>query len=278
MRTTDVSSDRRKLNDPRTWVLASSLCALAVASLPSCAKTCDSYTFARDLIQKASSPAEFLSALDRYCGPSQLPEWSGRAVIRSSDGRDLCSLPDGEKQHVLARSKELTFTFEGAWRPPFTTSGLGRHTSAQLMQRRWIGLVDDPQHPTIVQLQIYPYGSPHKLYLVKAGSAPSECALLERFALLAYEEGHVRVHLTAPRFRASTQWQYRSDSVGWAGRLIAFATVDRYGIDRTDLYRGPLVKYGAYWNRQEVSLAIGTGDSWYLVSDTDRLVLMSGRI
>ncbi len=271
------------MTDPRAWVLASSLCALAVAALPGCANACGSYTFARDVIEKAGSPAEFLSALDRYCGASQTPGTGGRAVIRSSDGHDLCSLSDGGKQQTLSRSHELTFTVEGAWRPPFTTSGSGPRTSAQFMQRVWIGLVDNLQHPTIVQLQIYP-NSPYKLYLVKAGSASSECTLLERFALMADDEGHVRVHLTAPRFRVSTRWQYRSDSVGWAGRLVAFSKVDQYGIDRTGLYQGTLVKHQAYYNGQDVSLAIGTGDSWYLVRETyafrepDRLVLMSGRI
>jgi hypothetical protein len=96
---------------------------------------------------------------------------------------------------------------------------------------------------------------------------------------LAYQEGHVRVHLTVPRFRSSTQWRYRSNSVGWAGRLLTFLTVDRYGIDRTEVYRGPRVKHlEGLWNGQDVNLSIAGGASWYLVRDRDRLVLMSGRI
>gem|GEM_PF-7065513 len=270
------------MNDARVCALAASVIALAVASLPGCAKACDSYTFARDLIQNAGSPAEFLSALDRYCGPplDLDPVKGGTPIIRSSDGRNLCALTDREKQQALSRSKELTFTVEGAWLPPFTSPASKGGTGAQLMQRRWIGLVDDPQHPTFVRLSIYPDSpdSPYALYLVRAGSAPSECSLLERFASLAYDEGHVRVHLTVPRFRSSTQWQYRSDSVGWAGRLLTFLTVDRYGIDRTEVYRGPLVKHQATWEGQDANMSIAGGASWYLVRESDRLVLMSGRI
>jgi hypothetical protein len=265
------------LNDARVCALAASVVALAVASLPGCAKACDSYTFARDLIQNAATPAEFLSALDRYCGPPRTPETSGTPIIRSSDGRNLCALTDREKQQALSRSKELTFTVEGAWLPPFTSPASKGGTGAQLMQRRWIGLVDDPRHPTFVKLSIYP-DALYALYLVRAGSAPSKCSLLGRFATLAYDEGHVRVHLTVPRFRSSTQWQYRSDSVGWGGRLLAFLTVDRYGVDRTEIYRGPLVKHQATWEGQDANMSIAGGASWYLIRDSDRLVLMSGRI
>lgn len=263
--------------DARVCALAASVVALAAGALPSCAKACDSYAFARDLIQNAGTPTGFLMALDRYCGAPQDPGTGGTAIIRSSAARNLCALTDREKQQALSRSKELTFTFEGAWLPPFTLPASNRGTSAQLMQRRWIGLVDDPRHPTFVKLTIYPDSS-YALYMVMAGSASSECSLLGRFAPLAYQDGHVRVHLTVPRFRSSTQWRYRSDAVGWSGKLLAFLKVERYGIDRTQIYRGHRVKHQATWEGQDASMSIAGGASWYLVRDSDRLVLMSGRI
>jgi hypothetical protein len=198
-------------------------------------------------------------------------------IIRSSGGRNLCALTGREKQQALIRSQELTFTVEGAWLPPFTSPPSKGDTRAQVMRRRWIGLVDDPRHPTFVKLAIYP-DALYALYLVRAGSASPECSLLGRFAPLAYQEGHVRVHLTVPRFRSSAQWQYRSDSVGWRGRLLAFLAVDRYGVDRSEIYRGIRVKHQAIWEGQDATVPITAGASWYLVRDSDRLVLMSGRI
>jgi hypothetical protein len=261
----------------RGFALAASLIALAAVSLPGCAKRCEPYTFARDLIQNAGTPAEFLSALNRYCGTSQTPGTGGQAIIKGPDGRNLCSLSDREKQQALSRSHELVLTVEGAW-PPFTPSASKRGTGAQLMQRRGVLVLDDPRRPTFVQIRIYP-DSPYALYLVQAGSAPSESSLLERFASFEYQEGHVRVHLTIPRFSSSTQWQYRSDSVGWTGRIRAGLTVDRYGIDRTEIYRGPRVKHlEGSWNGQDVTMSIRPGASWYLIRDGDRLVMMSGRI
>lgn len=277
MRTTEVSSGRRRLSDARVCALAASVFALAAASLPSCAKPCNSYTFARDLFENAATPATFLSALDRYCGPPQDPGKGRMPIIRSSGGRNLCALTDREKQQALNRSKELTFSVEGAWLPPFTLPSPNGGTRSELMRRRWIGLVDDPRHPTFVKLAIYP-DALYALYLVRAGSASTECSLLGRFASSIYEEGHVRVHLTVPRFRSSAQWQYRSDSVGWRGRLLAFLAVDRYGVDRSAMYRGIRVKHQAVWEGQDATVSITSGASWYLVRDSDRLVLMSGRI